>query len=230
MLVKFNRIGNEHSDATSDYEVVLDGEYPVKEFIKYLITQRRDEFGSVTIKTESKDKPKLTFKKDETKNSFGFENYLDKIIKSIKANGVWGQLHYHLTLDSDNAKTVEKMDLFDSPGNVSIAADELFQRRLYRDRMSVAVPEYHKNLADTFIKYLDTVRFEIESYVDRMTKDSTMLCELITETSNDYKLKEQIIIDKTDYTEEQFNLLAKVLGCTDAKEQITIYALDVKSV
>lgn len=103
----------------------MDGEYFVKDFLEHLITKRRDEFGSVTIKTEAKDKPKLIFKKDETQNLFGFENYLDKKIKSITANGGWWQMHYSLTLDSDGTEGEEKMNLFTKDENHLVVEDSV---------------------------------------------------------------------------------------------------------
>lgn len=63
--------------------------------------------------------------------------------------------------------------------NIGVVTDDLIQQYSHRDEIATVVSEYHKNLADTFKKYLDTVRFEIDSYVDRMTRDSVALCEQI---------------------------------------------------
>lgn len=68
-------------------------------------------------------------------------------------------------------------------------------------RMDAFGSEHHKNSIDTLKKYLDT-----------------------------YSMNAPIIIDKTNYTEEQFNLFTKALGCPNAKERIVVFASNVKSV
>lgn len=105
----------------------------------------------------------------------------------------------------------------------------------------VAKISVEDSVVNKLIKLHDEMRKEdctdtrVMILFDAINRIRSLECEvgalLQQETSraSDFKLNEQIIIDTEDYSEEQFNLLAKVLGCTGAKEQIVIHTLGVKS-
>lgn len=110
--MKFNRTGREYYDCTSDFDVELERETSVIDFVKEVLDSNNKEFGEIAICKE-RIPPyafpygivvfKQVYRGFGTKDAISRETvisafesggYADNVIKGAKANGA-----YHLRMD-----------------------------------------------------------------------------------------------------------------------------------
>lgn len=97
-MIKYVTTGGPYGDATSRYDVILDKQYTVKEFISAILEQNKDEWGEFVI-GEWPSKIKCEFSKGRIKTNFSDEKYLDMNIKSVTAQGGWTFMNYYITIE-----------------------------------------------------------------------------------------------------------------------------------
>ena len=110
--MKFNRTGREYYDCTSDYDVVLEKEMTVIDFVKEVLDSNNKEFGKIAI-CEDRIPPyafpygrvvfeqvyrgfgtKDAISRETVISAFESGGYADNVVKGAKANGA-----YHLGMD-----------------------------------------------------------------------------------------------------------------------------------
>lgn len=98
--------GKERGDCTAPYEVELDKEYTVLEFIQTVLSNNPNEWGYIGIK--SNDKDGIIFGKPKCEYSYGkilggietlpllFLEFLNDKVLSVSADGGWSRMDYLL--------------------------------------------------------------------------------------------------------------------------------------
>lgn len=93
-MFKRKQIGPERGDATAPYAVMLDHKYTVREFIEEVLIIR-DEWGYVGIHNGRSifGKPCCTYQRQKLLSKLP-EEYLNKTIFSVSADGGWTRMDY----------------------------------------------------------------------------------------------------------------------------------------
>lgn len=98
-LIQTSRI---FGDETSFYDVVLDKEYTVKEFIDAVLSERSDEWGEISISKERclNASPSIEYRYGNiVSDPTVMDIVLDRKITSVKAHGGWSLMDYWLGLE-----------------------------------------------------------------------------------------------------------------------------------
>lgn len=87
-------------DCTQGYELKLDKDYTVGEFIQQVLTERSDEWGYIRVKYGKKEKslfslPSSEYRYGRILNELP-EQYMKRKVKSATANGGWSAMDYVL--------------------------------------------------------------------------------------------------------------------------------------
>lgn len=99
-MFKFVQITPTSSDCTCGYDVVLDKEYTVKEFIETVLKERSNEWGYIGI-YDCKSwfgNPKLEYRCRKLITEEKLETHSDDIIVEVTANGRWSRMDYLIKL------------------------------------------------------------------------------------------------------------------------------------
>lgn len=98
-MIRFKHL-KDNSDATSNYDIILDKPYTVGEFVKEVLT--REEWGDIRIKLTDSwfDGPRLEYRHDRVIGG-NLDGYLNKTIKTVFANGGWSAMSYWITLEKE---------------------------------------------------------------------------------------------------------------------------------
>ena len=98
-------VGDVRSDCTAPYNVELDRVCTVREFISEVLT--KNEWGYIEIDGQSEDftdrifgNPRCFYKGNEVTYTFPDE-WLDKTVKSVKADGGWSNMDYLITVEEE---------------------------------------------------------------------------------------------------------------------------------
>lgn len=87
-------------DCTCGYEIKLDREYTVKDFIDIVLTERADEWGYIGVYNPSDfcgrhfGNPKMEYRYGKIIAGNFTEDILNKEIKSVSASGGWSRMDY----------------------------------------------------------------------------------------------------------------------------------------
>lgn len=94
-MFTFYQTGPTRGDCTSPYEVTMDKEYTVDEFIQEILT--RKEWGYIGIYSSNDffGDPKCEYRDDKLLYSLPNE-YLNKRVIKVKADGGWSRMDYLL--------------------------------------------------------------------------------------------------------------------------------------
>lgn len=99
-MIRFKQTSKEYGDCTADYEVMLDKQYTVREFVSFVLSQK-DEWG--TIQIYDPDKSWLDYDKYEYRygnlNDDIPNEIMGKKIISVSAHGGWTAMDYVLKLE-----------------------------------------------------------------------------------------------------------------------------------
>ncbi|MBO5319020.1 MAG: hypothetical protein J6B01_04945 [Ruminococcus sp.] len=87
-------------DCTSRYEVRLDKQYTVREFIDAVLTNKPNEWGSIGIEKSGTifGDPRCHYKRGVLLNNLPDE-YLNKNVISARSHGGWSNMDYNLKVD-----------------------------------------------------------------------------------------------------------------------------------
>lgn len=103
-MFTLKQAGPERSDCTALYDVILDKEYTVKEFVDTVLT-RDGELGYIYVMhTESKsifENPRCEYKWGKLLHTLP-EEVLDRKISDIAASGGWSSMDYILYLKRED--------------------------------------------------------------------------------------------------------------------------------
>ena len=99
-MIKFKQVSKVYGDCTADYEVVLDKQYTVREFVSYVLSQK-GEWG--TIQIYDPDKSWLDYDRYEYRygnlNNYIPNEIMEKKIAFINSRGGWTAMDYVLKLE-----------------------------------------------------------------------------------------------------------------------------------
>lgn len=101
-MFTFIRTGGPYGDCTCDYDIKLDKEYTVAEFVKTVLENKPDEWGYIGIwrsKTIFGD-PTCRYDYGKLRSTLP-DDILDKKIRSVDASGGWTRMDYLLVLEDD---------------------------------------------------------------------------------------------------------------------------------
>lgn len=89
------------SDGTCNYDIKLDRQYTVREFIKEVLSSRSKEWGDVSINNEDKyaEKQFCDYRRGSLISKTITEENLEKKVKSVKAYGGWTRMDYTITCE-----------------------------------------------------------------------------------------------------------------------------------
>lgn len=100
-MFQIKQCGPERGDCTAPYEVNLDKEYLVREFIEEVLKNKR-EWGYIGIKTDNIWKyfgdPKCEYRYGKLLNTLP-DDYMSRKIKSVTTDGGWSRMDYILELE-----------------------------------------------------------------------------------------------------------------------------------
>lgn len=99
-MIKFKQVSKEYGDCTADYEVILDKQYTVREFVSFVLSQK-DEWGEIQIYDPDKswlDYDKYEYRYGNLNDDIPSEIMGKKII-SVSARGGWTAMDYVLKLE-----------------------------------------------------------------------------------------------------------------------------------
>lgn len=93
--------GGPYGDCCSSYDVELDHEYTVKEFVKEVLTQKPQEWGRVTLVSDFKykyqhEEDTCQYKYGNIAERFSKEGTKERTILEVKAHGGWTAMDYFL--------------------------------------------------------------------------------------------------------------------------------------
>lgn len=91
-MFKMRLISEIHGDCTGEYEVKLDKQYTVREFIETILKEKPKEWGNIGIKSNW-----FEYKYGKVTENLPVE-YLDKIVKEVKVSGGWSRMDYLITI------------------------------------------------------------------------------------------------------------------------------------
>lgn len=97
-MFKMIKTGPTRSDCSAPYDVILDKEYTVREFIETVLKENSGEWGEVYYHTNKDisvfDSPKCTYRYGKLISEPLPEEYLNKTIKKVIADGGWTNMDY----------------------------------------------------------------------------------------------------------------------------------------
>lgn len=98
-MFKLKQDGREFSDCTAPYDVVLDKEYTVNEFVQTVLT-REKEWGYIGVYCKGAifGKPTCEYKYGKLLYALP-DDILNKRIVSVKAHGGWSRMDYLLWIE-----------------------------------------------------------------------------------------------------------------------------------
>jgi hypothetical protein len=109
-VIKFKHL-KDNSDATSNFDVILDKPYTVGEFINEILSTRKDEWGDIWIQLKdiwSIIDPHIEYNHGEITDKFQWEDWvLEPYIKSVFANGGWSAMTYWIRLEESSNEKME---------------------------------------------------------------------------------------------------------------------------
>lgn len=102
-MIKFKTIGGPYGDATSSYDVTLDKQYTIKEFIQMILSENPKEFGYFFAVDSNYGawtcSPRLEYRYGKIVGN-NIEEFLskfsDKVILDVSAHGGWSAMDYRL--------------------------------------------------------------------------------------------------------------------------------------
>lgn len=99
-MIKFKQTRPEGGDCTSSYDVILDKDYTVLDFIFEIVRNRKDEWSYFHIQTgkNTLDGPEIEYRYGETLSGIP-EKICFKKIKRVWSNGGWSAMDYFITLE-----------------------------------------------------------------------------------------------------------------------------------
>ena len=104
-MFKFESITPERGDCTRGYDVVLDKEYTVKEFIETVFKELSGEWGYFGIRVSKGGFSERVFGNPCCEYKWGKllstlpEEYLDKKIVSVTGDGGWSRMDYLFSVE-----------------------------------------------------------------------------------------------------------------------------------
>lgn len=102
-MIKLVKSSEVHQDETANYDVLLDKEYTVREFVEEILEKRKKEWGRIYLNNSMEiNNPYCEYQHGKLIKSFP-NNILDRIIIVAKAKGGWTLMDYVLI-------TYEKME------------------------------------------------------------------------------------------------------------------------
>lgn len=94
-MFRFYQTGPTRGDCTSPYEVAMDKEYTVNEFVQEVLTQKEWGYIGIYCQGEIFGDPKCEYSNDKLLYSLPNE-YLNKKVVKVKADGGWSRMDYLL--------------------------------------------------------------------------------------------------------------------------------------
>lgn len=109
MAFRMKHTGGPYGDACSSYDVMLDHEYTVQEFVEEVLKEKQDEWGNFTITTDfhytyTNQKDSCQYKYGKITDDFKNAETKSQIISEVKAHGGWTAMDYFIKI----ADTKEK--------------------------------------------------------------------------------------------------------------------------
>lgn len=112
-MLRFVQVGEESSNFTRAYKLILDKEYTVGDFI-YAVRSRQDEWGYIRIDDEKYPfgKPFCEYARGKVINSTDSfsEEFLSKKVISANAHGGWGLMNYTLVVEENAVLKIPKIN------------------------------------------------------------------------------------------------------------------------
>ena len=108
-MFKFRQIRPEGSDCTAPYEIILDKEYTVREFIETVLTELPREWGYFGIKKDGTayGDPYCEYRGGQLLSRLP-EELLDQEINYVTAFGGWSRMDYQFRLKEEVLHTDEQ--------------------------------------------------------------------------------------------------------------------------
>lgn len=105
------RVGQERRDCTATYDVILDREYTVGEFI-FTVLSSIDEWGCIMIGDDPSETPIETYLSGKKRYEYRHgkilsdvpEDLLNKKVDCAKADGGWTRMDYFIFLQREEKK------------------------------------------------------------------------------------------------------------------------------
>ena len=93
--------GGPYGDCMRSFDVILEHEYTVKEFVEEVIKEKPQEWGEVVITTDfkyiySEKEDSCTYKYGEIKENFKGKKTESRTIVEMKASGGWTTMNYYI--------------------------------------------------------------------------------------------------------------------------------------
>lgn len=95
-MIKFVQSSPTSGDCTAAYDVILDKAYTVREFVDYVFTNQKNEWGNFTFCGIFAGRSYHYGKWDEAPLP---DEVMEQTIKKIEASGGWSCMDYYITLD-----------------------------------------------------------------------------------------------------------------------------------
>lgn len=113
-MFKFIPSSEMGGDCTRSYDIELDKEYTVGEFIKTILENRSNEWGTISIYCKCPefeyphvnyvDRPKCEYKQGKILNSSFQPEHLEFKVKNVVAHGGWSLMDYTINFNYDEVK------------------------------------------------------------------------------------------------------------------------------
>ena len=97
-MFKMYMAGEMGGDCTAPYEVELDKEYTVNEFVQAVLTKREWGYIGIDCRGEIFGRPKCEYRDDKLLYSLP-DNVLNKKVIKVKASGGWSRMDYLLWIE-----------------------------------------------------------------------------------------------------------------------------------
>lgn len=95
-MFKLEYNGTVHEDYSHDFDVILDKQYTIKQFIFELLENRKDDFGYITVKTIYENVTAEYMKGHIIRPFDGMDG--DLIIDKVTASGCFNSINYVIYL------------------------------------------------------------------------------------------------------------------------------------
>lgn len=98
-MFKLMQTGPERGDCTAPYDVIFDKPYTVREFVSAVLTERKDEWGTIGINNGHTflGSPRMEYRYGAGEYE-PLKDFFDKPVKSATASGGWTAMDYLLTV------------------------------------------------------------------------------------------------------------------------------------
>ena len=113
-MFTFIHKGGPYSDCTSTYDIELDREYTISEFIQTVLTELPTEWGRITLYCESPELkyphyayvgyPYCEYEFGNVVCNSSLSNYSDVKVENVSAFGGWSNMNYSINIDYDEFK------------------------------------------------------------------------------------------------------------------------------